>query len=826
MGFEFSAATVSIEYADLLLVTASGQLASFKEWQIGSIEKDIFTAEVCAALGLIFVATPETDEGETDMRFHKARTINALLEKTAAGWLLLLDADIILPADFRERLEGQGLEAGCLYGVAGRKIVLTPQELERALAHEPWEAHCERTTGIWGYFQLFHNGTEPNRYPVIEGPRSEKVHDDTAFALSFAEQKRKHLPFTVLHLGPTVVNWLGRKSRKWGMGDLPADFPKVRMPEPWPGPKRVAWLGAYPKKQIPEAVTGAGEAIWLDHWRLAVPSGDELVAADRKWLRGKLGRVMSTAGNAAKAIDEAGVAEKLMVHGTGGGIGEVDAVYFDVEAGYSWLGDCMPHWLRRLSPEGKLGGSQYGRRFWPDGTLAVALAAGPPDATDDDGRWWLGVPQEKREWNGEFPISLPLCASPEDVDAAWETERKDRLKGCGVLVVTPERGRADATVVTLHSLRHHWKGPVTVILLGREIPALRVGCQRYGVHYFRMQPDGGNEEALAAALASSPFEKTLYLAPGTLVCAQIDGMFAGMDEVVVTASAPVGSGAMCFGMGWDEFGEGADGGFWNAGKEAAGDGAGGHAEEFAPKRHRIQGVHAAEDPMRVESQPQLVVYGPDESRWQQRWWAARREAEDATIRALACPVRCGEDLSIVIPVAAADVTRFWRNWQAWSFPKRVPVIVVLQNLPRTVFAGLSGADAVKFVELESPWSVAPDLDILQAVVPHLHTSAFVWLEPNCLPAAGAEMFLSPEWASFAVVRHHRGKSVDAESGDRPLLRGGMSLLNTAFAKILAENASETADLDTQAWMLCEQRGLRAGAFWMADWGWQNSGNPV
>lgn len=41
---------------------------------------------------------------------------------------------------FRQRLKAQALEKGSLHGTAGRKAVLTPQELARAMAQEPWDA--------------------------------------------------------------------------------------------------------------------------------------------------------------------------------------------------------------------------------------------------------------------------------------------------------------------------------------------------------------------------------------------------------------------------------------------------------------------------------------------------------------------------------------------------------------------------------------------------------------------------------------------------------------------------------------------------------------
>ena len=61
---------------------------------------------------------------------------------------MVIDCDVYLPRDFRERRSHLPLEAGLLYGVAGRKVCDEREAFEMLQEKEPWEAFLYRNSAV------------------------------------------------------------------------------------------------------------------------------------------------------------------------------------------------------------------------------------------------------------------------------------------------------------------------------------------------------------------------------------------------------------------------------------------------------------------------------------------------------------------------------------------------------------------------------------------------------------------------------------------------------------------------------------------------------
>jgi hypothetical protein len=175
--------------------------------------------------------------------FNKGAAVNAGFGHFQwHGWRLHLDADIILPDNFRRLLFNHThLDPACLYGadrvdVIGRAGVETLRVAARELpqhaygsglspvhggavyARQPSSSSARFVHSLYGwlplgYFQLFH-ASRQRPYPYSLGTAA---HDDVLFAALWPEPQRRLLPTAfVYHLCPTPPyygqNWEGRKS--------------------------------------------------------------------------------------------------------------------------------------------------------------------------------------------------------------------------------------------------------------------------------------------------------------------------------------------------------------------------------------------------------------------------------------------------------------------------------------------------------------------------------------------------------------------------------------------------------------------------------------
>ncbi len=226
-----------VEYDDFLALTLPHNLALLPSLTVLTSPIDQPTIALATRLGArVYI----TDAWHIGGPLNKANALNEWLDRTtqeqANPWLLVLDADIFLPATFFEHLDRLDLEGRLnprsLYSARrrmchDRSALKAYLEGDKPLTDFPYDIPTTlnkeffgdlpltNLAGLAGYLHLWspQHAVGDRRFPVTGTAEGY----DLQFALSFPEENRAYLdPLELLHIGPTFVNWHGRKSPRWG----------------------------------------------------------------------------------------------------------------------------------------------------------------------------------------------------------------------------------------------------------------------------------------------------------------------------------------------------------------------------------------------------------------------------------------------------------------------------------------------------------------------------------------------------------------------------------------------------------------------------------
>lgn len=186
-----------VEYHDRLAVTLPHNLKHFGRTLVVTDPCDVFTAEVCARYQVPILTT---DVFFRNAAFNRGAAINEAIRelRDAIGWLLVLDADILIDHPIEEELQ-----PGFLYGARRRCVELNGLRQDSVPMAD---------TVPYGYFQLFH-ATDP--VPQAKGYPTNWSHaggSDETFAGYWEPERRKFLGQVVRHIGRTGIDWAGRVS--------------------------------------------------------------------------------------------------------------------------------------------------------------------------------------------------------------------------------------------------------------------------------------------------------------------------------------------------------------------------------------------------------------------------------------------------------------------------------------------------------------------------------------------------------------------------------------------------------------------------------------
>lgn len=207
------AIVVCVNYDDLLKVTMPTVLPHVDRMVVVTSPADTKTQEYVADF-------PKAKLHVTDAFYRNGAKFNkgAALEEGfdvlgRESWILILDADIVVPPDLKQKVERMRPKVGCLYNPR-RRILENPTDWWRWTNHEKWGQLPGRKEdkGWYGYFQLF-NAADPvlRTFPWYETGWTHAGQCDDKFQHRWPQSNKvKPADFEVLHLGKCDENWFGR----------------------------------------------------------------------------------------------------------------------------------------------------------------------------------------------------------------------------------------------------------------------------------------------------------------------------------------------------------------------------------------------------------------------------------------------------------------------------------------------------------------------------------------------------------------------------------------------------------------------------------------
>lgn len=237
-GRYLEAVTICVNYPDFLEVTLPHNLQYFDNVVVVTSFADKETQQICRHYNIDPVITDCFYE--TEDPFNKAKGINLGLSHLRYNdWVLHLDADILLPHNFRNNLFMNALDKDCIYGM-DRQNVIGRKEYEKLIKSNEFNlqyrdkfifqkpvleegarlVHREFGYCPIGYAQLFHGSYLKKwqmKYPDSQ-PGAER--SDVQFALQWKRENRRLLPsVSCFHLESELskqgVNWHGRVSAEF-----------------------------------------------------------------------------------------------------------------------------------------------------------------------------------------------------------------------------------------------------------------------------------------------------------------------------------------------------------------------------------------------------------------------------------------------------------------------------------------------------------------------------------------------------------------------------------------------------------------------------------
>lgn len=206
---------VCVDYADLLAITLRSNIQHLSECLIVTTPQDTQTRELCKSIPRVHTYVTDAFYRDNPVPgrpiFNKGRAVEEAFDVLGRdGWILIHDADILLPDTMRL----ENLQWDILYG-APRRMVEEPDQWD---PNVPWNYYGVRDDNkrVIGYFQLFHASS-----PFLQGKRpwydrtfTHAGGGDGYFERLTPRESQQLLPFDVLHLGPADSNWFGRSTRR------------------------------------------------------------------------------------------------------------------------------------------------------------------------------------------------------------------------------------------------------------------------------------------------------------------------------------------------------------------------------------------------------------------------------------------------------------------------------------------------------------------------------------------------------------------------------------------------------------------------------------
>jgi hypothetical protein len=233
---KIEAVIVSVDYGDFLAYSLPANKRHFDNLVVVTAPHDEHTKAICAYHHVRCVETDEFYQGNDP--FNKAKGINYGLAHLALdGWVVHLDADIVLPPRARELLHKIELDPAVIYGLD--RIMCPSFEAWQEFVSNPEQQHTDEvfvTANAYqlgsrvarldrdgyvpiGFFQMWHPARSGvTRYPVQHGTAGRT---DMLFAMQWPRRRRALIPEIVaIHLESEAAlcgtNWRGRQTKPFG----------------------------------------------------------------------------------------------------------------------------------------------------------------------------------------------------------------------------------------------------------------------------------------------------------------------------------------------------------------------------------------------------------------------------------------------------------------------------------------------------------------------------------------------------------------------------------------------------------------------------------
>lgn len=232
----------SVGYGDFLAATLPENKPLVDNIVVVTDPSDVETISVCRKHSIHYVASEDHSRGGP---FNKGRLIQRGFDQIGAkDWIIHMDADVVLPAKFRDLVESADLQTSTIYGADRCNVVGWDswQALKKYAGR--WDNHAHEcghwfhptfpvgsrwVSSIHGYspigaFQMFHSsamiddGYHVRKYPFAHG---DAARTDMQFSLQWDRKYRQIIPEVILlHLesekAELGANWKGRKTVRFG----------------------------------------------------------------------------------------------------------------------------------------------------------------------------------------------------------------------------------------------------------------------------------------------------------------------------------------------------------------------------------------------------------------------------------------------------------------------------------------------------------------------------------------------------------------------------------------------------------------------------------
>lgn len=771
---KLEALTICINYSDYLLCILDNA-RHFDRWVVVTAENDAATIDVCRRNGIEVIRSRSllADGSDFNPVSHKASAINEGLAALSPDcWALIIDSDILLPRNFRRRVDGLPLESGFLYGVKGRRVCSDFRRLEALRNLEPWQYSIARNSRILGYFQLFDLRGSPNRYPVQERDKAE-FHDDLHFAGSFAAERQYLLPMAVIHTGFPYSNWSKRISIEYvqrGRVRSAAEGSFSEMLDSIGGQAVAASIGYFPGDATALLATKTERLYLVDHYRIHQRSSDPLIEADRCALRQLM--VESLAGGTNVSFVGPNGAQNLSAIPPA----SLDLLHVNAVGGLcETLIESLDLWLSKLKERAIICG-HAATHTHTEGIYDIAAIAsllGNPDFIDEGGFWWKRISPETGK---RF--------APRNGANGHETK--------GVAIVNTDCANLEKALVSIDSIRAYWDGPLALYHYGKVTDALRIACWKAGcdLHQVSHPPysEFPGDSDLRSAPFSPPFDSTVVVESGVVAIKPLETLFITSPAATVASSMP--------------------------------------RLQLITDTARVP-LNGKQIALATENDwhPSAVfgVFAADSAEWTEHAWERWTEAKSAMLGRHPVAVRVSSGATIVIVANRDGLGELQHHWPAMRFPDETPVQLYLLDVSEEE-AWLPGDSQPEIRHFSASLAAS---DLLRAIYSHCATETIVFLPTFASALPCAELFADAHWQAHKIIMHTWGRASDelsitknvfvsAEffgSIDRQLLK---ALLEQNHPRLLAspnipifmyvamtlhQNDTDIVDLSDSGWLI-------------------------